>query len=353
MRLKKILLFVSQFLWHKNAPTPVPDDPEFDLGFEVSRHKEVIGANTYHYLLSKPAEEPKATVVLLHGFPDLSFGWRYQIPHLASLGYQVITPDMLGYGRSSAPRGLAQYSHRSVADDIAELVQRIVPGEQVILGGHDWGGALVYRAALWHPELFKGIFSVCTPYFPPATEYTDTADKVADGTMPNFGYQLQLRDPPVDAKLAGPDKIRSLLKAFYGARTPEGEMGFDATVGLLWDNLADLGPSPLVPEDMMEYYVEEYAKNTMRGPLSWYRTERINFDEELPLAEAGQINFTMPGLFIGATQDTALPPELSLGMEAYFERGLTRDEVNSSHWALWQAAQDVSAIIGNWMATVD
>lgn len=325
----------------------------FDLGFNHTRNYARIGCNTYHYLLSKPSATPIGTFVLLHGFPDLSYGWRYQVPYLTSLGYQVVVPDMLGYGRSSAPLNLRSFSLRSMSDDLAALIRRIVPDEQVILGGHDWGGAMIYRAALWHPELFKGIFSVCTPYFPPTIEYVDLADQIEAGITPTFGYQLQLRDPAIDYKLVGPTKIRQLLTALYGGRTPDGEPGFDVYTGLVFENLPDLQPSPLVNEAMMDYYVAEYVKNTVRGPLSWYRTARINFDEELLLAQAGKLNFSMPGLYIGATQDTALPPEMSIGMEDYFGKGLSRGEVVSSHWALWQAASNVSQIVGNWAAALD
>lgn len=151
----------------------------FDLGFNYTRSYNKIGSNTYHYLRCKPSGEPIGTIVLLHGFPDLSYRWRYQIPALTSLGFQVIAPDMLGYGRSSAPVALTKFSLKSMSNDLATLINRIVPGEQVILGGHDWGGAMVYRTALWHPELFKGIFSVCTPYFPRTTRYVDLADQIA------------------------------------------------------------------------------------------------------------------------------------------------------------------------------
>ncbi|KAG7144580.1 Epoxide hydrolase srdG like protein [Verticillium longisporum] len=49
----------------------------------------------------------------------------------------------------------------------------------------------------------------------------------------------------------------------------------------------------------------------MRGPLSWYRTAEANFEDELALLGRGDgsgVNFTMPGLYVGATMDTALPP---------------------------------------------
>jgi pimeloyl-ACP methyl ester carboxylesterase len=41
--------------------------------------------------------------VLLHGFPETAFGWRHQIPALATAGFRVIAPDQRGYARSSKP----------------------------------------------------------------------------------------------------------------------------------------------------------------------------------------------------------------------------------------------------------
>ncbi len=335
---------------------PLLSDLRYDLGFSHTREYALIGPNIYHYLLAPPSNTTAAragTIVLLHGFPDLSYGWRYQIPYLNSLGYQVIAPDMLGYGRSSAPYNLDRFSLKSMSDDLATLIRRVVgKNEQVILGGHDWGGAMVYRAALWHPELYRGIFSVCTPYFPPVTKYVDLKDQIEAGITPTFGYQLQLRNPAIDARLQGAEKIRQVLLALYGGRTPEGKMGFDSLTGLIFENLPSLGSSPLVSADDLEYYVREYLKNTMRGPLSWYRTAKINFDDELPLATAGDVSFPMPGLYIGAAMDTALPPKMSEGMEAYFDNGLTRGLVNSSHWALWHGAQGVNTIVGQWLASL-
>ncbi|KAL6852274.1 hypothetical protein ACO1O0_006815 [Amphichorda felina] len=359
LTLRTVTLLLGSWLMMVSTATagPLASLCDDDLGFSHSRQYTLIGPNVYHYLLAPPsnttADRP-GTIVLLHGFPDLSYGWRYQIPYLTSLGYQVIAPDMLGYGRSSSPLNRNKFSLKHMSDDLATLIRRVVGSkEQVILGGHDWGGAMVYRAALWHPNLYRGIFSVCTPYFPPVTEYVDLEDQIEDGITPTFGYQLQLRDPAIDARLRGAGKIRQVLLALYGGTTPEGEMGFDSRTGLIFENLPNLGPSPLVSSDDLDYYVREYLKNGMRGPLNWYRTAKTNFDDELSLATGGDITFPMPGLYIGATMDTALPPEMSEGMEAYFEQGLTRGLVNSSHWALWQGAKGVNNIVGEWLSSLE
>lgn len=69
-------------------------------------------------------------------------GWRYQVPYLVSLGLKVIVPDMLGYGKTSAPESPDEYTMKKMASHIAAVIKANAD-QPVILGGHDWGAALV------------------------------------------------------------------------------------------------------------------------------------------------------------------------------------------------------------------
>lgn len=116
------------------------------------------------YLFAEPKSASiRATVFLIHGWPDLSFGWRYQIPALVKLGLRVVAPDMMGYGGTDAPQvsedKLEPYSMKRASDDIAELARQLGV-DRIIIGGHDWGGFVVYRCALWHPELISHGMSI-------------------------------------------------------------------------------------------------------------------------------------------------------------------------------------------------
>lgn len=70
-------------------------------------------------------------------------GWRYQVPFLLSLNLQVVVPDMLGYGQTSAPHSHEEYTLKKMTAHIAELVKQTTD-QPIILGGHDWGGAFVW-----------------------------------------------------------------------------------------------------------------------------------------------------------------------------------------------------------------
>lgn len=266
------------------------------------------------------------------------------------MNLKVIFPDMLGYGRTDAPQELEKYSMKSMGNDIAELLAQVCPGEQVILGGHDWGGNFVWRFALWHPELLRAVFSICTPYSPPLATYIPLEQLVE--RLPNFRYQLRLAGPDAEAFITTPARIRGLLAGLYGGRGPGGEIAFNVAEGPLFENLEKIENSPVVSAEEMDYYVREYSRNGMRGPLNWYRTRKVNYEEEVALLKDGQPpRITVPAMVISATKDAALPPRLTVGMEKHFD-SLTKAEVDSHHWAQWGAAEAVNGHVKKFVESV-
>ncbi|KAH7187256.1 Alpha/Beta hydrolase protein [Fusarium oxysporum] len=280
--------------------------------------------------------EPLATIILLHGFPDLAFGWRYQIPCLQSHGYQIIAPDMLGFGLTSAPSQPSSYAFRSIAEDIRDLANLVAKDKKIILGGHDWGGAVVWRTALWFPDLVQGIFSVGTPFIPPSRIYRSLDD-----------------DALIDKEITDETKIRQFLNAMFGAKSPENEVGFHAAEGILFHNLPKLNQSQLLSNVEMDYYVSRYSlqgQAKLEGPLRWYRTRAHNYLDELRLL-LKPLKFSMPALFLAVTRDEVLPSSMSEGMDQYFEN-LTRREVDASHWVLWESPTKVNEQILAWLEMV-
>jgi len=359
-----------------------PSDPR------ATHHTADIRGKTYHYILSEPVGAYQATVLLVHGWPDLHLGWRYVVPYLTTLGLRVVVPDMVGYGGTDAPEPLEAYSLKSVAADLAALAELTAPGEQVVLGGHDWGGLAVWRAAQWHPGLVRAVFSVCTPYFPPSQTYVDLNTQAA--VLPNFTYQIQLAGPDVEREVAGEARLRSFIHGFFGGRGPAGELVFENTRGVLLENLDKLGKSPLIDDEEAEFYVREYSRHgcmhlcpsvlpspgefwesqtraplplqhkasanpggAVRGPLNWYRTRKVNFDEERALlADGGPPRFAMPALMLSASGDSTLPPRLTEGMDRHFD-DLTRAVIPGNHWVLlgpW--AEAANAEIGKFLKRV-
>ncbi len=85
-------------------------------------------------------------VVLLHGFPDSGRLWRHQVPALAGAGFQVIVPDLRGYGRSAKPEAIEAYSLPLLAGDVLAILADLEITRAHVVG-HDWGAALAWGLA--------------------------------------------------------------------------------------------------------------------------------------------------------------------------------------------------------------
>lgn len=111
----------------------------------ITHHTLTANGIRQHYLDAGQG----APVVLLHGFPETNFAWRYQIPVLAE-HYRVIAPDLRGYGETDKPAG--GYDKRNMARDLRELL-RALGIEKIALVGHDRGARVATRFAKDYPEM--------------------------------------------------------------------------------------------------------------------------------------------------------------------------------------------------------
>src|SRR5437868_12451409 len=108
-----------------------------------SRFVENINGLRVHVLEAGYETRGRPCVLLLHGFPELSFSWRKVMPALAEAGYHVIAPDQRGYGETSGWDGrydgdLAQYRMLNLVQDISALLERLAIKTAHVVG-HDFG----------------------------------------------------------------------------------------------------------------------------------------------------------------------------------------------------------------------
>lgn len=203
--------------------------------------------------------------------------------------------------------------------------------------------------AIWYPEFVTNLFTVCVPYFPPTSKYIDI-ETVAKYKFPSLSYQIVFASGEVEKHIKSKEEIRSFLNALYGGRTPAGEVGFTSKDGPLYDKLPSLEKSPLVSDDEIDFYTEEFSRHGIHGPLNYYRTRKLNFDDEQVLLKGDEKTppvISCPYLFVLATNDIALRPEMAAGQERVAPQ-LTVREVESNHWALWEKPAEVNEILREW-----
>ncbi|MCA9704913.1 MAG: alpha/beta hydrolase [Myxococcales bacterium] len=102
-------------------------------------------------------------VVMLHGFPEFWYSWRFQIPVLVRQGYRVVAPDMRGYNLSDKPTEVRAYRVERLAADVAQLVERLGERKAAVVG-HDWGGMVAWWFAMRHPERLSRLTILNSPH---------------------------------------------------------------------------------------------------------------------------------------------------------------------------------------------
>src|SRR6202161_3753421 len=164
------------------------------------------------------AGEPGAPVVVLaHGFPELAYSWRHQIPVLAAAGYHVLAPDQRGYGRSTRPAAIADYNLGALSGDLVGLLDH-VGAEKAVFIGHDWGASVVWSSAQLHPDRVAGVVGLSVPPVPRAQIPPTQAFRAVFGD--NFFYMLYFQEPGVaDAELAA-DPAKTLRRVILGQAAP-------------------------------------------------------------------------------------------------------------------------------------
>ncbi len=112
------------------------------------------------FVYSDSGEGP--LVVLFHGFPDLPTGWAQTVSVLNDAGYRTVAPYLRGYHPDTIVAGRG-YGDETIGEDAIRLLDA-VGADSAVLVGHDWGAAVVYRAAALSPRRVRAICCVGIPH---------------------------------------------------------------------------------------------------------------------------------------------------------------------------------------------
>ena len=129
--------------------------------YPFESHYHQVDGGRLHYI-----DEGEGTpVVMVHGNPSWSFYYRNVVSALKNR-YRCIVPDHIGCGFSDKPSADAYgYSLQNRIDDLSSLLDETVPGQQVDLIVHDWGGAIGCGWAGRHPERVRRLVVLNTGAF--------------------------------------------------------------------------------------------------------------------------------------------------------------------------------------------
>jgi pimeloyl-ACP methyl ester carboxylesterase len=245
-------------------------------------------------------------VVLLHGFPELWYSWRHQIPALAQAGYHVIVPDLRGYGRTTAPAAVGDYAMTRMVADVTGLLD-LLGEDRAVLAGHDWGANIAWATAQLHPGRVRALVALSVPFVsrPPAPPTEIIRQMAGD----RFNWVLYFQDPGTAEAELEADVART-LRLVFSALSGDAPGGLAARLlgGLpagssLLDPIPDPGRSPawLTAADF-GIYVTAFERSGFTGALNRYR----NLDRDwADLSALGATAIGQPTLFLGGENDTA------------------------------------------------
>lgn len=301
----------------------------------------------------KPIEFVKegsgAPVILCHGFPELWYSWRNQIGPLAAAGYEVIAPNMRGYGKSYRPKETGDYAFAKTCEDMIALLDHLGHKEAVFIG-HDFGGSIVWAMGQYHADRVRAIASLNTPFAPYTRLNPFDMIKRRPG---KFAYQLYFQEPGVAEKELERDltqtfnavfktcKDKSENNAMYHTEKVGKDAGFLGVPGS--------AVSDLMSAEEIQIYVNAYKENGFSGPLSWYRNMETNWrNSEVTQGKT----LDMPCLMVTAADDPVLPPKYADGMEKYIPNLKRHNLEACGHWSQQEKPDEVNRVLIEWLRSV-
>lgn len=234
-------------------------------------------------------------IILCHGFPELAFSWRYQIPALVEAGYHVIIPNQRGYGNSSRPSEVIEYDIEHLTGDLVALIDYFGYKEATFVG-HDWGANVVWNLALLHPKRVNKIINLALPYQErgeqPWIEFME-AIFGGDFYFVHFNRQIGVADAIMKENTS--QFLHNIFRKNVPLTPPE--------PGMLMINLAKaekpLG-EPLMNDNELSVFVSAFETSGFTGGINWYR----NLDRNWHIMANVTPIFHQPTLMIYGERDT-------------------------------------------------
>ena len=318
------------------------------------RSRMIHGVNSLDvHILEAGYERPgQPLALLLHGFPDLAYGWRNLMPILADAGYHVVAPDQRGFGRTTGwindyDASLAPFSLLNTARDALGLVSALGYRRTAMLVGHDFGSPIAAYCALARPDVFPSVVLMSAPFPGPPAFPFDFAQNETPPARPNTDNQrltaaLAALDPPRqsyqqylgtqranDDMWRPPQGLHAFLRAFFYVKSADwpgnkphplnGRTAEDLakmptyyvmalgktmpeTVAPFQPSAAEVRACKWLTEADLAVYTQEYDRTGFQGALQTYRVYSDPvLNDELRLFSGKTID--VPSLLIGGKSD--------------------------------------------------
>jgi len=257
----------------------------------------------------------------LHGFPELAWSWRNQLPVLAGEGWRTWAVDLRGYGQSERPVGREEYAIEKLLDDVAGLIDASGARETWLIA-HDWGGVIAWLFAIRRLRPLARLTVLNLPH--PAC-FERALGRGFRQRLRSW-YVLFFQLPWLPEKVLGARGARMVGRAFRDMAVNKANFP-DAVLDVY--RRAALQPGALTA--MVNYYRAFVAGGGARRQRS-----------------LGYAKIDVPTLVIWGERDTALGVETLEGTEEFVSDLTLHRLPNASHWVQQDAPEEVNSLLVAW-----
>ena len=368
------------------------------------RSKVCKGVNglDIHYLEAGFEGKNKPLIVLLHGFPELSYSWRKIILPLSESGYHVVAPDQRGFGATtgwdnSYVSDLSSYYQVNLVRDILGFVSALGYAKVASIIGHDSGAAVAGWSALIRPDIYNSVV-LMTPFagasvLPIDTSkklsiYKDPVDTISEDLAalprPRKHYQHYYRTRMANSDITNSeDGLASFIRAYYHHKSADWENN-DPFPLASWtaeelakmptyyimdlnDTMAEavakhmptsqeIASCKWLSEDELQVYVSEYGRTGFQGGLNWYRSGGSEGNKRALELFSG-MKMQVPAMFVAGRQDWGIYQKPGAIDRMKEEVCTSMDNMhlvdNAGHWVQQEQPEAVLEHLSSFLAEVN
>jgi epoxide hydrolase 4 len=294
---------MSAFSW-----TPSPDS---------GISQRFINANGQRFELAECGSGDRLALCL-HGFPELNYSWRFQMPMLAAQGWRVWAPNLRGYGASSKPGAVNDYRLDTLIEDVAALIDA-AGAKEVMLIAHDWGAIIAWHFAIKKLRPLTRLVIMNVPH-PKVGEREIRHWRQFKKSWYIFFFQL----PWLPEWMMGAKGARGIKGAFYNMAVDKSRFGKEVL-----QTYADAALRPGALTAMINYY-----RALLRTP---------------DFRQIGDAQIDVPTLMVWGEEDKALNICCTQGTEEWVNDFTLHRLANVSHWVQQEAPEKVNDLVLNWL----
>jgi pimeloyl-ACP methyl ester carboxylesterase len=270
-------------------------------------------------------------IVMVHGYPDYWYTWRYQLEALAE-DYTVVAMDTRGYNLSDQPAGVENYALELLASDVAAVIE--AEGEEnAIIVGHDWGAGISWYFAAHRPEMTNQLIVLNLLHPKNVVRELARYEQQHEASAYARGFQ----------QLGSETEWRGA--EHYAARLALDKLTYAGVYPLTFQDAQDADA-----EEAYGHYFEAFSRSSAEAMMNYYRANwpRPPYDAgafiELPQVQAPVLQFH------GLADNAMLPEGLNNTWEHLAQGWTVVTMPGVGHWPHHDKPDFVSNMIKAWLS---